>query len=138
MEMRAIDVIFWTAFLTCLSLAWAQRRLRHRLRSQSQELREVEKTVAELQARLNKVNDELRETRDQVGLLEPPPAARSGMNITTRTSAIRLHRNGKNEMEIADALRVPQQEIRLLLKVHQLSRTRLEKEKDLGKHLRPV
>jgi DNA-binding NarL/FixJ family response regulator len=49
-----------------------------------------------------------------------PGTPRPSMNVTRRSQALRLHRNGDSPERIAAALEVPRQEIDLLLKVHQL------------------
>jgi hypothetical protein len=55
----------------------------------------------------------------------PVPAAlpgmpRPGMNLTKRTQALRLHRQGEPPERIAAALELPRQEVDLLLKVHRI------------------
>jgi DNA-binding NarL/FixJ family response regulator len=57
--------------------------------------------------------------------LEPPieilqGTPRPSMNVTRRSQALRLHRNGDSAERIAASLEVPRQEIDLLLKVHQI------------------
>ena len=57
--------------------------------------------------------------------LEPPVeilpgTPRPSMNVTRRSQALRLHRNGDSAERIAASLEVPRQEIDLLLKVHQI------------------
>jgi hypothetical protein len=56
----------------------------------------------------------------------PPPAAalpanpRSGLNLSKRSQALRMHRQGDPPRQIAAALEVPLQEVDLLLKVHRI------------------
>ena len=50
----------------------------------------------------------------------PPPAARHGLNLSTRSQALRLHRRGTSPEQIAAELAVPPAEVRLLLKVHEI------------------
>jgi len=49
----------------------------------------------------------------------PVPAA-SGLNLSKRAQALRMHRRGEPVPSIAAALQAPQGEIQLLLKVHTL------------------
>jgi len=49
-----------------------------------------------------------------------PGTPKPSMNVTRRSQALRLHRNGDSAERIAETLAVPRQEIDLLLKVHQL------------------
>jgi len=53
-------------------------------------------------------------------LVEPPPAA-SGLNLTKRSQALRMHRRGEALDKIAAALMVPEREVELLLKVDELT-----------------
>jgi hypothetical protein len=46
-----------------------------------------------------------------------------GLNLTTRTKALRMHRRGENISSIAAALEVRQEEIELLLKLERLAET---------------
>lgn len=144
MELKAIDPILALAVAAtcgCIVLALLhillRRRLKRLARTYDERQTALKATVADIQASLSQMSESLAETRGQVGLLEPPPPARSGMNISIRTSALRLHRVGKSPTEIAEALRVPEQEVLLLVKVHQLSLRRLEAGKELGKQLSP-
>lgn len=50
----------------------------------------------------------------------PPAQAKSCMNLSRRSQALRLHRRGETPQQIATALGVPKQEIDLLIKVHQI------------------
>lgn len=50
----------------------------------------------------------------------PAPTVGSALNLTKRTQALRMLRRGEPVESIAGALRVPRNEIELLLKVQQL------------------
>lgn len=50
----------------------------------------------------------------------PAPPPRAGLNLSTRSQALRMHRRGDAPAQIAAALEVPLQEIELLLKVHRI------------------
>jgi hypothetical protein len=47
-------------------------------------------------------------------------AERSGINLSRRSQALRLHRRGEQPAEIAVALGIPVQEVQLLIKVHEI------------------
>jgi hypothetical protein len=50
----------------------------------------------------------------------PMVPARSGLNLSRRAQALRMHKRGESAEEIAHALGVPRQEVDLLLKVHRI------------------
>jgi hypothetical protein len=54
----------------------------------------------------------------------PTPAAQPGqsLNLNKRGQVLRMQRRGETPETIAAALRIPQNEVALLLKVHELSR----------------
>lgn len=45
---------------------------------------------------------------------------RAGINLSRRSQALRMHRKGEHPAQIAAALQIPQQEVELLVKVHQV------------------
>ncbi|HET9322003.1 MAG TPA: hypothetical protein VFO27_19570 [Bryobacteraceae bacterium] len=54
------------------------------------------------------------------------PSARQALNLNSRGQVLRMRRRGENPETIAAALRLPRNEVDLLLKVHQLARQHLE------------
>jgi len=74
-----------------------------------------------LQAAEAKLAESAAEARDRA--LQPavnvlPAKLRHGLNLTTRSQVLRMHRHGETAENIARALEVPRQEVDLLLKVH--------------------
>jgi DNA-binding NarL/FixJ family response regulator len=74
-----------------------------------------------MQLKLNGVAANFRETE------RPPPPGEhlpsppmSCMNLTKRSKALRLSRNGDSPEKIAESLEIPRQEVELLLKVHEI------------------
>ena len=70
---------------------------------------------------------ELESLRESVRHLESIPAGRSantGINLSKRAQALRMHRRGESVPSIAAALETPSNEIALLLKVHALTNER--------------
>jgi hypothetical protein len=49
-----------------------------------------------------------------------PALPRPGLNLSTRSQALRMHRRGNPPERIAAALQVPLQEVDLLLKVQRI------------------
>lgn len=64
---------------------------------------------------------ELRDAEERTAQLVPPVPPRSGLNLNTRTQAIRMFRHGEDERDIASKLGLPRNEVKLLLKVHKLA-----------------
>lgn len=63
---------------------------------------------------------EVRDLQQQPALATMPALPRAGLNFSTRSQALRMHRRGDAPAQIAAALEVPLQEIELLLKVHRI------------------
>ncbi len=63
---------------------------------------------------------EVREIRDQPQIALTPGSPKPGLNLTTRSQALRMHRRGEPPDRIAAALDIPRQEVDLLLKVHRI------------------
>jgi type II secretory pathway component PulM len=75
----------------------------------------------ELRQTLEEMRVALRDLEERTGVLVPPTPPRSGLNLTTRAQALRMLRRGETTERIAAALHVPESEVRLLIKVHQLT-----------------
>jgi type II secretory pathway component PulM len=75
----------------------------------------------ELRQTLEEMRVALRDLEERTGVLVPPTPPRSGLNLTTRAQALRMLRRGEPTERIAAALHVPESEVRLLIKVHQLT-----------------
>jgi hypothetical protein len=45
---------------------------------------------------------------------------RGSLNLSRRSQALRLHRRGESPSEIASTMGIPVQEVRLLIKVHEI------------------
>jgi len=74
-------------------------------------LRATEAKLAELAA-------EARDRGAQPAVTVLPARLRPGLNLPTRSQALRLYRHGESAENIARVLEVPRQEVDLLLKVH--------------------
>ncbi len=81
----------------------------------------LEAALGQLQQAVEELRIGLKEADERTGLLAPPSPPRSGLNLTTRAQALRMLRRGETPERIAAALHVPEQEVRLLIKVHQLT-----------------
>jgi DNA-binding NarL/FixJ family response regulator len=76
--------------------------------------------VEGLRSKLESMAAELHESSHRP-LAEPLPGeARSCMNLTRRSQALRLRRKGDSPQHIAESLGIPRQEVDLLIKVHEI------------------
>lgn len=93
------------------------RRRETRAAQKEQQLAAV---MQELQGAIEALRFDLRTVEDQTGMLTAPRPPRSGMNIGSRTRAVKMQRHGQTAAQIATELRLPLKEVELLLKVHQI------------------
>jgi len=91
----------------------AERRAVETRQEVDRALDSVQQAIAQLRSGLMEANELSRK------LVEPPPAA-SGLSLTKRSQALRMHRRGESPGHIAAALVMPQGEVELLLKVEQM------------------
>jgi hypothetical protein len=78
----------------------------------------VQSVVQGVEARLTELAAETRDRGPQPAVTVLPARLRPGLNLTTRSQVLRLHRHGEAAENIARVLEVPRQEVDLLLKVH--------------------
>ena len=87
-------------------------RMRSERRRMTQSYESLDHTVAAL-------SNTVEQMRRDTSLTETHATAQlQGLNLTRRAQALRMHRRGEAITTIAAALRSPQNEIELLLKVH--------------------
>lgn len=90
-------------------------------RRTEQKSKALEASIRQIEQAIEELRIGLKEADERTGVLVPPAPPRSGLNLTTRAQALRMFRRGEPPERIAAALHVPENEVRLLLKVHQLS-----------------
>jgi hypothetical protein len=108
--------------LLCVYLFLSAKR-EARLASLRAELSQqfAEEQMDSLQKAVEGMRAEIEELAERSArLVEPPPAA-SGLNLTKRSQALRMHRRGETPENIAASLLMPAQEVELLLKVDQIA-----------------
>lgn len=112
-----------TAFGTALGLyLFVTLKLegrRREIRAANKE-RELTAAMQQLQGAIEALRFDLRTVEVQTGMLAPPRPPRSGMNIGSRTRAVKMQRHGQTAAQIAAELGLPLKEVELLLKVHQI------------------
>src|SRR5581483_7121538 len=86
--------------------------------------------------KLNEFKKELDQMQSRIEELEQPRSTRADwfqeaapMNLNRRGQVLRLHRRGDSSVHIASTLGLSQGEVKLIIKVHELSRARDESEK---------
>lgn len=83
---------------------------------------ELEEALKELREALSKQQNGLNETEEQLRTLSgAAPRPQSGMNLSVRGQALKLHRRGERPQQIAATLGISQTEVDLMLKVHQIA-----------------
>ena len=109
------------ALVVSLFALYRTVRLSHRASAAIEEARgEFARSAQALDARLTSLAAEF-EQAPRGHVAEPLPGeAKSCMNLTRRSQALRLHRQGESSAQIARALDLPRQEVDLLLKVHEI------------------
>jgi hypothetical protein len=113
LALAGMGACVWLFVLMKAEIHGGERRSRKRAEAIEASLNAVRVSLANLSKRLE-------EAEKQTGLLVPPPAIRSGFNLSKRSQAIRMNRRGETPSQIAAALELPQGEVDLLLKVHRL------------------
>ena len=74
----------------------------------------LRESVESLTARLAELE------RQPAAVLGTPVATRPSLNLSKRSQALRMHRQGQASEQIARTLEIPRQEVELLLKVHRI------------------
>lgn len=75
----------------------------------------------DMRRRIDGMSEELQELRARPAVTPGNPSPRAGLNLSTRSQALRLYRRGDSAEQIAAALEVPCQEVQLLIKVHRIA-----------------
>jgi hypothetical protein len=115
--------LFMTAGLSlCVYIFCSLKREIHRLQTRLKQ-RDTEQDAAAqtLLVQIEEMRAELRDAEERTAQLVPPSPPRSGLNLNVRTQVLRMSRHGEAEEQIASKLRLPRNEVALLLKVHKLA-----------------
>jgi hypothetical protein len=116
-----MDYFSLTIALLSLATIWHFHREFRSLRKQLSEERCANAVVRQNCRRLEDLmlsaERRLEEAEEKSAKLVPPPASRSGLNITKRAQAARMFRRGDHPGQIAAVLGLPRSEVDLLLKI---------------------
>jgi hypothetical protein len=80
----------------------------------------LEAALRRVSAGMGEVTAKLAETEERAAMLVAPMAPRPGLNLSTRSHALRMWRRGDEPQQIAGALGIPEREVELLLKVQRM------------------
>jgi len=116
----ALSITTIVLLIAAVVVCTAMRRDVRRLQAASRE----ENAKAAVAAA--ELGQRMRDLETSTGLLVAPSLPISGMNLTKRSHALRLHRLGKAADSIGIALSVPRAEVELLLKVHAIVMQKVE------------
>jgi hypothetical protein len=100
----------------------AKRDLRAAVRRLEKERIVTETAIRLISAECRDLAEKFRESEERTGMLVAPAPTRSGLNLNTRTQALRMARRGDRPEQIAAALGIPESEVELLVKVQQVAR----------------
>ena len=104
------------SFAAILQASSSRRVLERRATARHAELEaafeSAKEAVSSLETKIHQIEEQTPPS--------PPAPARPGFNLSTRSQALRMHRRGDTPGQIAAALRIPVQEVELLLKVHRI------------------
>ncbi len=100
---------------------YSAQRLSHRSRIAVAAAREeCTAAVDAMQLKFEALAGQLRESHRRLPGEPTPGTARSSMNLTRRSQALRMRRQGDSPELIAESLDIPRQEVDLLLKVNDI------------------
>lgn len=80
----------------------------------------LEAALDRMNTGIGEVATKLAETDERTTLLVAPAPPRAGLNLGTRSQALRMSRRGDTAQQIAAALGIPEREVELLLKVQRI------------------
>jgi hypothetical protein len=81
---------------------------------------QMESALQASQAGLDELTAKVHDLRHEPAATVAPRVPQPGLNLTTRSQVLRMHRRGETAQEIAKLMAVPRQEVELLLKVHRI------------------
>jgi hypothetical protein len=113
-ELYGVLALVGSCLLYAFILHLKMRTLARRGRERHERL---EDRLAQITEAAERLQSQLEETA------RPAPASQPGqsLNLNKRGQVLRMRRRGETPETIAAALRIPQNEVNLLLKVHELS-----------------
>lgn len=105
------------SFLAILQARYSTRMLDRRVGVREAQL---EAGCEAAQETVRSLAMQIREIQEHFPAAPVAALPRPGLNLSTRSQALRMYRRGDNPAQIAAVLQIPAQEVELLLKVHRL------------------
>ena len=106
--------------LGILSMGQSRRLYRTAHEQAAADLEQLRAANEPLASRLEGLDARIRELESQMASSPAGVTPRPALNLTRRSHALRMHRQGHPPEHIAAVLEIPLQEVHLLLKVHRL------------------
>ena len=103
---------------SCLDLFLTLKR---ELRSARRRQQALDAAMGQLSLEIAELRERLLESEERAATLVAPVPSRSGVNLSTRSQALRMSRRGAPNQQIAAALGIPEKEVELLLKVQRMT-----------------
>ena len=117
----AAYVLLAASLVACIYLFTTLKQdLRHIERRLARRCREMDNQIGGFQTATEELRSGLQEAEERAGLLVAPAPPKSGLNLNKRSQVLRMSRLGAPPEKIAAVLSLPQNEVDLLLKVHQI------------------
>lgn len=116
-----LSAVVLAGIAVCLSVLLAARSAAAGTLARVAQLEtQVESSLQTLQASFDALGHEVHGQEPMPPVVLMPGTPRPSLNLAKRTQALRMHRHGEPDVEIARKLDLPRQEVDLLLKVHKI------------------
>ncbi|MGC9970437.1 MAG: hypothetical protein ABSE56_07590 [Bryobacteraceae bacterium] len=115
-------IVFYALMALCLGLCLDLFvALKREIRAGRRRQEAFGAAIGQLSAKIGELREKVLENEARAAVLVAPTPLRSGVNLSTRSQALRMFRRGATNQQIAAALGVPEKEVELLLKVQQMA-----------------
>jgi hypothetical protein len=113
-------------FYTLMALGWGSCldlfvTLKHEIGGGRKRQAALEVAIGQLSAEIGELRERVLESEARADVLVAPTPPRSGVNLSTRSQALRMFHRGAANQQIAAALGIPEKEVELLLKVQRMA-----------------
>lgn len=114
-------ILIAAALILCVYVFVSLKKEIHSLRRRLEKNEQGQQAALQgIQGELDSVRQDVRDVDEKAGAMVAPTPPRSGLNLNTRSQALRMYRRGEVSENIAAALGLPRREVDLLLKVQKI------------------